>query len=293
MDVRVGQGFDVHAFSDDAGRVLVLGGVEFDGERGLAGPQRRRRRRPRVRRRAARCGRAGRHRPALPRHRSRVCRTPTRSTCCETCVVGCGRRAGRSATSTARWCANAHVAPRRAEMESRLTEAVGAAVAVKASRRRSSERSVGAKASLSRRGGGDAMTPGKSRGPEEPPGPGPPASKGGRRGPPVVRPVASYGPARSRRIAVRDPHAGSVASRSRAPGGARAAPRRQPRVREVSSRPIRTTSSVAGHRRPGLGRGCAGPRDQPQAALRRRAHRGAPGRDRARRHPCRSTSSTT
>jgi 2-C-methyl-D-erythritol 4-phosphate cytidylyltransferase/2-C-methyl-D-erythritol 2,4-cyclodiphosphate synthase len=35
--VRVGQGFDVHAFSDDPGRRLVLGGVEFAGERGLVG----------------------------------------------------------------------------------------------------------------------------------------------------------------------------------------------------------------------------------------------------------------
>ncbi len=35
--IRVGQGVDVHAFSDDPGRPLVLGGVRFDGERGLAG----------------------------------------------------------------------------------------------------------------------------------------------------------------------------------------------------------------------------------------------------------------
>src|SRR5437764_5749952 len=35
--MRVGMGFDVHAFSDDAGRRLVLGGVELAGERGLAG----------------------------------------------------------------------------------------------------------------------------------------------------------------------------------------------------------------------------------------------------------------
>jgi 2-C-methyl-D-erythritol 2,4-cyclodiphosphate synthase len=37
MTVRVGQGFDVHAFSDDADRVLVLGGVVFEGEAGLVG----------------------------------------------------------------------------------------------------------------------------------------------------------------------------------------------------------------------------------------------------------------
>jgi 2-C-methyl-D-erythritol 2,4-cyclodiphosphate synthase len=36
-DVRVGQGFDVHPFSDDPSRKLVLGGVHLSGERGLAG----------------------------------------------------------------------------------------------------------------------------------------------------------------------------------------------------------------------------------------------------------------
>jgi len=35
--VRVGQGVDVHPFSDDPARALVLGGVPFPGERGLAG----------------------------------------------------------------------------------------------------------------------------------------------------------------------------------------------------------------------------------------------------------------
>ena len=37
MRIRVGQGFDVHRFSDDANRPLVLGGVLFPGERGLEG----------------------------------------------------------------------------------------------------------------------------------------------------------------------------------------------------------------------------------------------------------------
>lgn len=36
-EIRVGQGFDVHRFTDDPDRVLVLGGVEFPGERGLVG----------------------------------------------------------------------------------------------------------------------------------------------------------------------------------------------------------------------------------------------------------------
>ncbi len=34
---RIGQGFDIHPFSDDDGRHLVLGGVAFPDERGLAG----------------------------------------------------------------------------------------------------------------------------------------------------------------------------------------------------------------------------------------------------------------
>ncbi|HEY8093421.1 MAG TPA: 2-C-methyl-D-erythritol 2,4-cyclodiphosphate synthase [Acidimicrobiales bacterium] len=37
MRIRVGQGFDVHRFSDDTNRPLVLGGVLFPGERGLEG----------------------------------------------------------------------------------------------------------------------------------------------------------------------------------------------------------------------------------------------------------------
>ena len=34
---RVGQGFDIHRFSDDPTRPLVLGGVTFEGVRGLHG----------------------------------------------------------------------------------------------------------------------------------------------------------------------------------------------------------------------------------------------------------------
>jgi 2-C-methyl-D-erythritol 2,4-cyclodiphosphate synthase len=39
IDVRVGQGFDIHRFADEliAGRVLILGGVSFPGERVLVG----------------------------------------------------------------------------------------------------------------------------------------------------------------------------------------------------------------------------------------------------------------
>lgn len=35
--LRIGQGFDMHPFSDDPDRDLVLGGVRFPGERGLVG----------------------------------------------------------------------------------------------------------------------------------------------------------------------------------------------------------------------------------------------------------------
>lgn len=35
--MRIGQGYDVHPFTDDPARRLVIGGVEFPHERGLAG----------------------------------------------------------------------------------------------------------------------------------------------------------------------------------------------------------------------------------------------------------------
>ena len=37
MSFRIGHAFDIHPFSDDPERVLVLGGVTFPGEQGLAG----------------------------------------------------------------------------------------------------------------------------------------------------------------------------------------------------------------------------------------------------------------
>ncbi len=37
MNARIGQGFDVHPWSDEPDRPLVLGGVVLPGERGLAG----------------------------------------------------------------------------------------------------------------------------------------------------------------------------------------------------------------------------------------------------------------
>jgi 2-C-methyl-D-erythritol 2,4-cyclodiphosphate synthase len=37
MDMRVGIGFDIHPFSDESDRTLILGGVTFPGECGLVG----------------------------------------------------------------------------------------------------------------------------------------------------------------------------------------------------------------------------------------------------------------
>jgi 2-C-methyl-D-erythritol 2,4-cyclodiphosphate synthase len=37
FDMRVGQGFDIHPFTDDPARPLILAGVTFDGAQGLVG----------------------------------------------------------------------------------------------------------------------------------------------------------------------------------------------------------------------------------------------------------------
>ena len=63
----IGIGYDSHRF--EAGRPLILGGVEIDHPLGLAGPLRRRRPHPRGDRRDPRRRRRWRHRHALPRHR--------------------------------------------------------------------------------------------------------------------------------------------------------------------------------------------------------------------------------
>ncbi len=64
MTLRVGLGFDVHAFGGDG--PLVLGGVTIADEPGSRRALRCRRRRARGRRRAARCGRPAGSRDALP-----------------------------------------------------------------------------------------------------------------------------------------------------------------------------------------------------------------------------------
>jgi 2-C-methyl-D-erythritol 2,4-cyclodiphosphate synthase len=37
VELRVGHGYDIHRVSDDPGRALILGGVRFDGHPGLVG----------------------------------------------------------------------------------------------------------------------------------------------------------------------------------------------------------------------------------------------------------------
>jgi 2-C-methyl-D-erythritol 2,4-cyclodiphosphate synthase len=37
VSLRIGNGFDIHAFAEDPERTLVLGGIHFDGHRGLRG----------------------------------------------------------------------------------------------------------------------------------------------------------------------------------------------------------------------------------------------------------------
>ena len=135
MTVRVGQGFDVHAFSDAPDRVLVLGGVVFDGEPGLVGHSD-----ADVVAHAcadallgaAGLGDIGQHFPDTDPQWSGA-----DSIGLLTEVAGRVRpgRAGSRATSTAPSCASGpKLAPRRDAMQDRLTGAVGAPVTVKGNR---------------------------------------------------------------------------------------------------------------------------------------------------------------
>jgi len=99
MTVRVGQGFDVHAFSDDPARKLVLGGVVFDGERGLVG-----------------------HSDA----------DVVAHACADALLGAAGLEPGN--VDAAVVCERPKLAPRREEMSERLSGAVGAPVTVKGNR---------------------------------------------------------------------------------------------------------------------------------------------------------------
>lgn len=134
VNVRVGQGFDVHRFSDDPGRPLVLGGVVFEGERGLAGHSDA----DAVAHAcadallgAAGLGDIGQHFPdtdpkwkgadsiALLAEVSRM-------------VAAAGWSIGNIDCSVV--CESPRLAPRRDEMQTRLSAAVGASVSVKGRR---------------------------------------------------------------------------------------------------------------------------------------------------------------
>jgi len=134
MTVRVGQGFDVHAFSDDPDRPLVLGGVVFADERGLVGHSD-----ADVLAHAcadallgaAGLGDIGAH---FPDSDPRWAGVDSIDLLVE--VARMVRRAGWEPGNVdlAVVCERPRLAPRRAEMEERLSGAVGAPVTVKGNR---------------------------------------------------------------------------------------------------------------------------------------------------------------
>lgn len=133
-EIRVGQGFDVHRFSDDPARPLVLGGCRFDGVRGLAGHSDA----DAVAHAAADAllgaaglGDIGEHFPDTdPRWAG------ADSIQLLAHVAGLVRRAGWTIgnVDVSVVAEQPKLAPRRAEMQQRLTSAVGAPVTVKGRR---------------------------------------------------------------------------------------------------------------------------------------------------------------
>ena len=132
--VRVGQGFDIHRFSDDPQRPLVLGGVTFEGERGLHGHSDADAIAHAVTDAllgAAGLGDIGEHFPdtdarwkgadsiELLRHAAGL-------------LADAGWMVGNVDCSVV--CEQPKLAPRRAEMQQRLSEAAGAPVTVKGRR---------------------------------------------------------------------------------------------------------------------------------------------------------------
>jgi 2-C-methyl-D-erythritol 2,4-cyclodiphosphate synthase len=134
MSVRVGQGFDVHRVSDDAARVLVLGGVRFDGVPGLVGHSD-----ADVIAHAAAdallgaagLGDIGQHFPDTdPQWHGADSLAILRAVAAM--VTGAGWRIGNVDCSVV--CEEPRLAPRRQEMERNLTDATGAPVSVKGRR---------------------------------------------------------------------------------------------------------------------------------------------------------------
>jgi 2-C-methyl-D-erythritol 2,4-cyclodiphosphate synthase len=135
VSVRVGQGFDIHAFSDDGdARALVLGGVTFEGERGLKGHSD-----ADVIAHAcadallgaAGLGDLGQH---FPDSDPRWAGADSLGLLGEVArrVRAAGYEPGN--VDAAVVCERPRLAPRRAEMERHLSEAVGAPVTVKGNR---------------------------------------------------------------------------------------------------------------------------------------------------------------
>jgi 2-C-methyl-D-erythritol 2,4-cyclodiphosphate synthase len=134
VSVRVGQGFDIHAFSDDPARPLILGGVTFADERGLVGHSD-----ADVIAHAcadallgaAGLGDLGGH---FPDTDPRWAGADSLDLLAEVGrrVRAAGYRPGNVDASVV--CERPKLAPRRAEMEARLSEAAGAPVTVKGNR---------------------------------------------------------------------------------------------------------------------------------------------------------------
>ncbi|MBI4885259.1 MAG: 2-C-methyl-D-erythritol 4-phosphate cytidylyltransferase [Actinobacteria bacterium] len=134
MAVRVGQGFDIHRFSDDATRPLVLGGVVFEGCRGLHGHSDA----DAIAHAvidgllgAAGLGDIGEHFPDTdPRWNGADSVELLRQAAA--LVRAAGFTIGNVDCSVV--CETPKLAPRRAEMQQRLSEAAGATVTVKGRR---------------------------------------------------------------------------------------------------------------------------------------------------------------
>jgi 2-C-methyl-D-erythritol 2,4-cyclodiphosphate synthase len=134
VKVRVGQGFDIHRFSQDPARPLVLGGVRFDGEPGLHGHSDADAVAHAVADAllgAAGLGDIGQHFPDTDPQWAgadslRLLAEAARL------VRAAGWEPGNVDCSVI--CEAPRLAPRRAEMEQRLSEAAGAPVSVKGRR---------------------------------------------------------------------------------------------------------------------------------------------------------------
>ena len=133
-DFRVGQGFDIHRFSDDPDRVLILGGCVFDGEPGLVGHSDA----DAIAHAcsdallgAAGLGDIGQHFPDTAQEWAGA----DSMTLLEH-VVSMVRDEGWAPTNIdcAVVCERPKLAPRRDEMQQKLTEAVGAPVSIKGNR---------------------------------------------------------------------------------------------------------------------------------------------------------------